>query len=169
VAVYRQLRGRPAGPSRARQSRRLGLRLIAIAGALTVASATGAAAAGGLPGPVQDTTAALLATVGINVPNGAGVPAGPSVPPPAITTTTTAPVETSTAVTVADTTMEAEASAPISTEATVAASEAPAPGAAPGPRDAVDDARPGTDRPAEAEGAAPAKDDSPKAAPAARP
>src|SRR3954467_7600211 len=69
MATYRRLRMRPAAPRGARRSRRRGVKLIAIAGAVTVASATGAAAAaGGMPGPVQDTAAALLATVGITVP-----------------------------------------------------------------------------------------------------
>jgi len=90
-----------SGPSAPRRRRSFGVKVLVIAGSLTVASATGAAAAGGLPGPVQDTAATLLARVGINVPGGTDVPAdhpGPvpteSVPPappgePAADTATT--------------------------------------------------------------------------------
>jgi hypothetical protein len=58
--------------------RSLGIRIVAVAGLVTVSSATAAAAAGRLPEPVQQTAAAVLATVGISVPD----PDTPAVDPP---------------------------------------------------------------------------------------
>jgi hypothetical protein len=158
VAAYRRLRTLPVAASGGRRPRRRGLKLIAVAGAITVTSATGAAAAtGGLPGPVQDTAATLLATVGISVPEGGGVPAGPPVPSPAATTAASAPAETSTTTTGVDTTVEAEVAAPIGTDVTTAASLAPAPAPAdPGP---PGPAKVGKGGPDQADDPAPAHDD----------
>jgi len=153
LALYRRSRRRAVTPSDARRSRRLGVRLVVIAGAVTVASATGAAAAtGGLPGPVQDTAAALLSTVGISVPDGGGVPGGPPVPPASPTTaaaeSSAAPADSSsaTSATVADATIEADATLgpDVAPEegATVAAVPAPA-GPGSGSSRPGDDAKPG--------------------------
>jgi hypothetical protein len=135
MALYRRLRSRPLAPRDDRRRRGRGLRLIAIAGAVTVASATGAAAAtGGLPEPVQDTAATLLGNVGISVPVGGGVPPGPPVPAPAATTTT--PDEAARAISVAETTVEADVTPPISIDVTVAASTAASQAPAPPPAEA---------------------------------
>jgi hypothetical protein len=72
TALFRQVRGPKAGPRRS-----FGVKVVAIAGVLTVASATAAAAAGGLPEPVQNTAASLLARVGISVPGDTGPDSGP--------------------------------------------------------------------------------------------
>jgi hypothetical protein len=89
TALFREAHAARVG---GRRRRPLGIKVVAIAGALTIASATGAAAAaGGLPDPVQDTAATLLATVGISVPT-ADDPAPRDEPVP---TTTVAPVASS--------------------------------------------------------------------------
>jgi hypothetical protein len=61
---------RPAvrhAPARARR-RSLGVRIVVVAGLVSVSTATAAAAVGRLPEPVQETAAAVLAKVGISVP-----------------------------------------------------------------------------------------------------
>jgi len=84
---------------KARTRRAFAVRVVAIAGVLTVASATAAAAGGGLPEPVQNTASSLLARVGISVPAGDSAPdSGPgagvpdtSVPDTTVPAPTTAP------------------------------------------------------------------------------
>ena len=150
LALYRRSHRRPVAPSDPRRSRRLGIRLVVIAGAVTVASATGAAAAtGGLPGPVQDTAAALLSTVGISVPDGGGVPAGPQVPPASPTTapaeSSTAPADSAGPVTVADATIEADATLgpDVAPDAATAAAVPAWAGPLPASSEPGDDTKPG--------------------------
>jgi hypothetical protein len=80
IELFRTVRSAGA---RSRPSRRaLAIRVVAVAGALTVASSTAAAASGALPEPVQDTAAAILAKVGIDVPT-----PDDSSPPPIVPST----------------------------------------------------------------------------------
>jgi hypothetical protein len=128
TALFREVHAAKAAGGRRRS---LGIKVVAIAGALTVVSATGAAAAGGLPEPVQDTAAALLATVGISVPTADEPP--PREEPVATTTVAPAPPPT-------DVEPAASSDAVSSTDTTVVpdvAAAIPETPSAPTPTDAV--------------------------------
>ena len=68
AAMFQAVRPAVRPTSASARRRSLGVRIVVVAGLVSVSTASAAAAAGRLPEPVQETAAAVLAKVGISVP-----------------------------------------------------------------------------------------------------